>query len=203
MYKLLSNYPYTRAFPTRAFTSAVQFSAAEIERMTAFFSKEKLRPADVEQEKSIDQRIRIANVKFYYPDEENFWIFEKLNDIIVMGNEHVWNFDLNGYESFQYTEYEASQGGKYEFHADLDYSDRREMSDPQTRKLSLTLVLNEPAADFEGGEFQFLLGTKPITCAQTKGAVILFPSWVLHRVTPVTKGVRKSLVVWVTGPKFR
>ncbi len=203
MYKLLSNYPFTRAFPTPPFTSNVLVSAEEIERMNDLFSREELRPAEVDQDRSIDARIRIANVKFFYPDQENFWIFEKLNEIISMGNEHVWNFELNGYESFQYTEYEASQGGKYDFHVDLDYSDRREGSDPQTRKLALTLVLNEPDRDFEGGEFQFLLGTKPITCAQTTGTVILFPSWVLHRVTPVTKGVRKSLVVWVTGPKFR
>jgi PKHD-type hydroxylase len=48
-----------------------------------------------------------------------------------------------------------------------------------------------------------LLGQEPIRCPQAKGMVILFPSWVIHRVTPVTKGVRKSIVVWVTGPKFR
>ncbi len=203
MYKLLSNYPFTRAFPTRAFTSAVEFTPDEIGRMNYLFSKDELRPADLNQDRSVDQKFRIANIKFFYPDEENFWIFEKLNDIIAMSNEHVWNFELNGYESFQYTEYEASEGGKYDFHADLDYSDRSEGSDPQTRKLSLTLVLNQPGTDFEGGEFQFLLGEKPITCPQTKGMVILFPSWVLHRITPVTKGVRKSVVVWVTGPKFR
>ena len=112
MYKVLSNYPFTRAFPTRAFTSAVEFSPDEIGRMNYLFSKDELRPADLNQDRSVDQKFRIANIKFFYPDEENFWIFEKLNDTIVMRNEHVWNFELNGYESFQYTEYEASEVGR-------------------------------------------------------------------------------------------
>jgi PKHD-type hydroxylase len=42
-----------------------------------------------------------------------------------------------------------------------------------------------------------------VPAEKKKGSVLLFPSWILHRVTPVTKGVRKSIVVWVTGPKFR
>ena len=202
MYNQLSNYPFVRAFATQPLTSGVEFSAEEIERMTELFSKDELRPADLDEGR-LDESFRIANVKFYYPGEDTFWIFERLNYILELNNQQFWNFDLNGYESFQYTEYQASQGGKYDFHADVDYTDRQGVVDPQTRKLSLSLILNEPGVDFEGGEFQILIGREPVTCAQAKGSVLIFPSWVLHRVTPVTKGVRKSLVVWVTGPKFR
>jgi len=170
--------------------------------MCEMFSHQETRPANIDRTHLVDEAIRISNVKFYYPNEETFWIFEKLNYIIELNNQHVWNFDLNGYDSFQYTEYYASEGGKYDFHADLEYSERQK-SDPQTRKLSLSVILNEPGVDFEGGEFQILLGNDPITIPQTTGAVFFFPSWVLHRVTPVTKGTRKSMVVWVTGPKFR
>jgi PKHD-type hydroxylase len=70
------------------------------------------------------------------------------------------------------------------------------------RKLSLSLLLND---DFEGGEFHINQGNEkqPIIVPTKKGRAILFPSFMIHRVTPVTKGIRRSLVVWVLGPKFQ
>jgi PKHD-type hydroxylase len=202
LYNQLTNYPYLRAFATQPLSDGVEFTNEEVDRITALFAKDELRPGDL-NEGTVDESRRIANLKFYYPNEQTYWIFEKLNYIIQLNNEQFWNFDLNGYANFQYTEYEGSEGGKYDFHADIDYSQREGAVDPQTRKLSLSLILSEPGVDFEGGEFQILLDREPITCHQAKGSVLLFPSWVLHRVTPVTRGVRKSIVVWVTGPKFR
>lgn len=200
-YNQISNFPFDRAFTTQPISSSIEFTPEEIDRMNFLFSKGDTRAGDVGGK--VDNEYRISNIKFYYPDESSFWIFEKLNYVIELNNRHIWNFDLNGYESFQYTEYHASEGGKYEFHADIDYADRRGAADPQTRKLSLSVILSEPGVDYEGGDFQIMIGNQPVTLAQAKGAVLIFPSWVLHRVTPVTKGVRKSLVVWVTGPKFR
>jgi len=77
--------------------------------------------------------------------------------------------------------------------------------DPDQRKLSVTLLLNEPGVDFEGGEFMMGRTSDPkndiIPCK--KSQCILFPSFIQHKVAPVTKGVRKSIVVWVRGPRFR
>jgi PKHD-type hydroxylase len=201
VYNQISNFPYQRAFAIQPFVANVDFSTQEIDKMTAMFSQDELTPAPL-IEGRVNETARISDVKFYYPEEGNFWIFEKLNQIIDVNNRHMWNFDLNGYDSFQYTEYDGANGGKYDFHTDIDYGGNNS-PDPQTRKLSLSVFLNEPGVDYEGGEFQMLVGSKPISIRQTKGGVLLFPSWVLHRVTPVTRGVRKSLVVWVTGPKFR
>lgn len=201
MYNQISNFPFDRAFAIQPVVTSIEFTPEEVDRMTSRFSNDLLKPADL-IEGHVNESVRISNVRFYYPEEDTFWIFEKLNRIIDVHNLHIWNFDLNGYESFQYTEYEASQGARYEYHTDIDYSGRNG-TDPQTRKLSLSVILSEPGVDFEGGELQMLLGTQPLTCKQAKGAVVLFPSWVLHRVTPVTRGVRKSLVIWVNGPKFR
>ena len=74
-----------------------------------------------------------------------------------------------------------------------------------TRKLSLTFLLSEPNVDFEGGDFQIVLAqeNQAQTIEMKKGRIIAFPSFVLHRVTPVTKGERKSIVIWVEGPKFK
>ncbi len=202
MYSHLTNFPFVRAYATQPLSSGVEFTAEEIDKMNELFSRAELRKSDLDEGRT-DESVRVSNVKFYYPEPETYWIFEKLNYIIELNNSQFWNFDLNGYESFQYSEYEASEGGKYDFHADIDYSNREGATDLQTRKLSLSVILNEQGVDYEGGDFQILIGPKAITCDQTKGTVLLFPSWVLHRVAPVTKGVRKSIVVWVTGPKFR
>jgi PKHD-type hydroxylase len=72
----------------------------------------------------------------------------------------------------------------------------------QPRKLSFTLLLND---DFEGGEFMVNLGNEndAIHVEIPKGRLIAFPSFIIHSVKPVTKGFRKSIVIWVSGPKFR
>jgi PKHD-type hydroxylase len=74
--------------------------------------------------------------------------------------------------------------------------------DTHTRKLSVVVALND---GFEGGQFQINTNGEhnPETIPLPKGRLVVFPSYILHRVTPVTKGVRHSLVVWVVGPKFR
>ena len=69
------------------------------------------------------------------------------------------------------------------------------------RKLSATIALND---DYEGGEFEFYNGNQPADIPEIKkGSIIVFPSTSWHRITPVTKGTRISLVTWLTGPLFR
>jgi PKHD-type hydroxylase len=72
----------------------------------------------------------------------------------------------------------------------------------EIRKLSLTLLLDD---EFEGGEFQINGSNahEPIVVPLHKGRAVLFPSFMIHRVTPITKGKRRSIVVWVVGPKFQ
>ena len=72
-----------------------------------------------------------------------------------------------------------------------------------TRKLSLSLLINEPDKDFIGGEFFINLSKNASLHTLKKGQMILFPSFMLHGVSPVISGVRKSIVIWVEGPKFK
>jgi PKHD-type hydroxylase len=78
---------------------------------------------------------------------------------------------------------------------------KQEIQDPEPRKLSLTLLLNDT---FKGGEFCINAGVEenPDIPQMKKVKIILFPSFMIHRVAPVTMGTRRSLVVWVLGPKF-
>ena len=141
---------------------------------------------------------RISNVKFHERNDNTAWIFDKLNFVIQSANEQFYNFHLNGYSNFQYTTYDAD--GRYDWHTDMSFG-QKYGEDAEPRKLSLTLLLND---EFEGGQFQINNGKEesPIDVPMHKGRVVLFPSFMIHRVTPVTKGIRKSIVVWTLGPKF-
>jgi PKHD-type hydroxylase len=154
----------------------------------------------------LNEAIRKSNVNFHNPNKENNWIFERLNWAIEKMNADFYNFDLDGYDFFQYSQYKSSQLGKYDLHIDMFMGgDKMAENMTKNRKLSLTFLLNEPGVDFEGGDFQIVLGQEKDaqTIKMKKGLIIAFPSFVLHRVTPVTKGERKSIVVWVNGPKFK
>jgi PKHD-type hydroxylase len=152
-----------------------------------------------------NEKVRISSISWHKLNDDTDWLFRRLNDVIVAINSRWYGFTLNGYESVQYTEYHAEVSGKYDWHMDLCMGDSHlpaEMIEP--RKLSLSLLLSEPGHDFQNGDFQFNLGneTGARTAECKKGRIVAFPSWMIHRVTPVTAGVRRSLVVWVTGPKF-
>ena len=120
-----------------------------------------------------------------------------------------WNLDISAAEPMQITRYK--KGGFYKWHIDgfsdsLSAYDKPENSfmHGKVRKISLTLVLNN---DFEGGDLEFSSGSKgecEITPIKANaGDMIFFTSGMEHRVTPVTKGVRYSLVNWFVGPPIR
>ena len=145
---------------------------------------------------------RVCQLSFHTWTQETGWIFDRLLNRLADMNNRWYGFELNGFESFQYTVYHASEAGKYDWHMDLCMGpDCLPVGMIEPRKLSMTLLLND---DFKGGEFQIHTGREDeaTTVEMKKGRVIIFPSWVVHRVKPVTEGVRRSLVVWITGPKF-
>ena len=146
---------------------------------------------------------RQSSVKFFQPDGNNNWIFEKISRTISLINDRYYGFDLTGYDAVQYTEY-GTVGAKYDWHMDTIMGPNKSDKMVQTRKLSMTMPLNDPS-EYEGGEFQIQTGLpeEPLVVEQKRGTAIIFPSFMLHRVTPVISGVRKSIVVWAVGPKFK
>jgi PKHD-type hydroxylase len=146
---------------------------------------------------------RKSRVKFFTPDGNNNWIFDRLSSLIDSINSRYYGFDLNGFDAIQFTEY-GKEGEKYDWHMDTILGNSRSDRFVQTRKLSLTIPINDPS-EWEGGEFQLQTGTpeEPMTVEQKRGTAIIFPSFLIHRVTPIVSGVRKSLVIWVVGPKFK
>jgi len=144
----------------------------------------------------VDETYRNSKISWVSPNEESAWFFDKLAQNIDMLNQTYYRFDLYGYSNLQFTEYSAENLGKYDYHMDTLLGIYNQ-NEPLTRKLSATLLLND---NFEGGNFEFFdQAHQPKMLA---GSLIVFPSFLVHRVTPVTKGVRNSLVAWCVGPKF-
>lgn len=142
---------------------------------------------------------RRSNVGWFNPnDAEHGWLIKKLSDNIAYFNALHWNFDLTGFvEPCQYTVYTAEQLGHYNWHIDMTNKWNR-----SPRKLSVVVQLSDPD-EYEGGEFCIKTHETETVLSKKKGNLIIFPSYVLHKVNPVTKGVRRSLVCWIAGPKLR
>lgn len=130
------------------------------------------------------------------------WLYEKLEHIAQQLNGQFYQFDLWGFdEDIQFTKYEADNEGFYDWHQDHFTSIESGVDLRRPRKLSMTIQLDAPQ-DYEGGELLINNGRINET-PKGQGTAVVFPSWQVHKVNPVTKGIRRSLVVWITGPHFR
>jgi PKHD-type hydroxylase len=139
--------------------------------------------------------VRDSKISWLYPTDDMDWVFSRVTDMVLNLNERFFKFDLFGInEGFQFTNYEAPSG-KYGKHVD------RGINIP-VRKLSISIQLTNPE-EYEGGELYLYEDDKGTVMDKAQGTLILFPSYVLHEVMPVTKGTRNSLVTWVTGKQFK
>jgi predicted 2-oxoglutarate/Fe(II)-dependent dioxygenase YbiX len=139
------------------------------------------------------------------------WIYETITPYVLGANESAgWNFETSWSEACQFTKY--SKGQFYDWHQDSweePYKSDNINFNGKIRKLSVTVSLSD-SKEYEGGELQFkIFNTKTndfdlITCKEIlpQGSIVVFPSHILHRVTPVTKGTRYSLVIWTLGNPF-
>ena len=139
--------------------------------------------------------VRDSQVSWIKCIKENAWLFERLTGVVLHNNEKFYNFDLTEIESLQFTKYPAGSGF-YVNHIDMVHKSYG------TRKLSFSVQLSDPST-YEGGDLLLHLDHEPTRMPRDRGTIIFFPSWTLHEVTPVTSGVRYSLVGWVEGPRFK
>jgi len=132
------------------------------------------------------------------------WIYDLVEPYMIEANKNAgWNFDISGIESYQIGRYSADTSGHYDWHQDClgtwnsIYNTSNINLNQKTRKISMSLLLND---DYDGGQLDIWGYNQN---AHKKGSIIFFPSWMIHRVTPVTKGTRYSLVAWFVGAPFK
>ena len=184
------------------------------------WAKDKWRPSSVDtrkgttkeerktgrkQEFKTDSKIRISDISWC--NEQ--WLYDIIWPFMNQANEEAgWRYQIKAAESCQITRYK--KGGFYSFHRDGNGDHLSAYNNPQNafmhghvRKLSMSVLVND---NFDGGAFEFATygrGKCEVTPIEaTTGSVIVFPSAMEHRVAPVTKGTRYSVVCWFVGPPF-
>ena len=143
----------------------------------------------------VDTNTRTSHIS-WIPFKNMPEMYKDIETIMKKTNGNHFGFDgMQITEQAQYTEYPS--GGFYDWHMDSDVNFAHE---PTVRKISMTCLLSHES-EFEGGELQIERDKNKVKLVQ--GQAIFFASFLLHRVAPVTRGVRKSLVMWFGGPPLR
>lgn len=184
-----------------AFVEYVSYDSAfmphEVDRIRTLWNAEHSNRAEIAgiEGQDYDDSLRQSSVMFLQSNSDNTWIYERLAMIAHQTNYQYYYFDMSGFEEeLQLAEY--GEGDFFEWHMDFG------PGPISHRKLSLTVQLSDPG-DYDGGDLQFMINNKVVNAPREKGSVIVFPSFVLHRVTPITRGSRNSIVGWVGGIPYR
>lgn len=143
------------------------------------------------------QAVRDCTIKWLDDNAETDWLFRRIAQLVADVNRSHFDFALEGlFEGVQLIRYGVGQVA-YDWHIDIGRS-----GTTRSRKLSLSIQLSDESA-YQGGALE-LNPAGDIWCApKTQGTAIVFPSYMLHRVAPVTQGQRFALVAWIHGPAFR
>jgi len=173
-----------------------------------YFKDKEKHKAVIGPKNKINSKIRESSLVF---DTTNLWIDHLINPFIKNANISAgWKFDIDYPETHQFTEYKINQ--HYDWHADAwekPYNIPGNYKHNKIRKLSMSLCLSDETS-YEGGELLFSITEKnnkktilTIEKMKKKGSLIVFPSYIWHKVKPVTEGIRYSLVIWYLGDTYR
>jgi len=172
------------------------FSDEEIDRIHSFAENYEYREGQIFNGVN-DGSVRRSKLKWLPSSQESAWLYKKMFELANKANDACYKFRLHyALDDMQYTLYEGNSNGKYDWHIDIGTGTN------SLRKLSAVLLLTDPS-EFTGGELQVFTSSAPRTVPLEKGSVVFFPSFLLHRVTPVTSGERQTLVFWMGGDHFQ
>ena len=173
------------------------FSAAECGRIVAAQATSAAKDALLVGQNQ-DHTLRKAELVWIDDVAGMGWVMERLIEVVRRSNTHTFDFDLREFaESPQVATYKASDSGHFSWHSDIG-------NGPAAGKRKLTLVLQlSESSSYEGGDLEIMPSAQVVAASRAQGSVSIFPSFSLHQVTPVVRGVRHSLTVWAHGPAFR
>ena len=173
------------------------FNKQECEKIIESSLKLEKLDAKVGDQDNVKHQIRKNSVSWLPSDDLEFeWIFRKITDAVSQLNDQFWQFDLDYIEILQFTHYDQP-GDFYNLHSDILHSGTH------YRKMSFSLQLSDPES-YEGGDLEFFESTDVFQPSKREqGTLIMFPSFVPHRVSPIRNGKRYSLVGWVCGKSFK
>ena len=141
-------------------------------------------------------KFRKSDIKWLPFDSKWEWVIDRIMNQVIEANDAIWNFDLKSIiDNIQYTEYDG-KGGHYDWHMDIG------PGPISHRKVSIVVQLSDPS-EYVGGDLELKPGCTDLVIPRGKGNVVIFPSFLLHRVVPLVSGNRKSLVLWVGGDHYK
>jgi PKHD-type hydroxylase len=142
--------------------------------------------------------IRRADIVWLEDLADSDWVMDRMMALTAAANREAYGFDLTEFgESAQIARYDADRAAHFDWHADIGAG-----TWAAQRKLTVVVQLSDPG-DYDGGSLDIWAGHTPQSAPRAQGTASVFPSFELHRVTPVTRGLRWSLTLWAHGPAFR
>ncbi|WP_341365913.1 2OG-Fe(II) oxygenase [Yoonia sp. BS5-3] len=145
-----------------------------------------------------DHNLRHAELVWMDDVGDLSWVMTRLIELVSHSNKHQFDFDVREFaESPQVAKYDAAKGGHFAWHSDIGHG-----LAASKRKLTLVLQLSNPDT-YDGGDLEIRPSAQIQMANRMQGSVSVFPSFALHQVTPIKRGIRRSLTVWAHGPPFR
>jgi len=177
------------------FRPDVMFTPEECDKVIALASNDYSHKASVGTDGQGSVALNVRNVNKYsiHYTEENAWIFDKIARAVATANAEYYKYEIMGItHGIELLHYEGSEQGHYDWHTDVG------PGGSSTRKISVSVQLTD-SDKYEGGNLEVNCNGQVLQAVKEKGSISLFPSYALHRVSPVTSGERWVLVIWIHG----
>jgi len=174
------------------------FLPSQLDELERLCDRLPLEPARLTGESS--GGIRTTQVAWVMRNDETEDLYLRMEAIVLQLNVDLFHFDLTGLSTMQYAVYRQQDAGYFDWHS--DYGRYRGAPDQEPRKITLSLQLSD-GASYEGCDLEVRAAHPVDIASRERGALMAFRANALHRVTPITRGLRKALVVWAAGPEFR
>lgn len=172
-------------------------SADECDRLIALIAAHQLKDAGLVGGTTA-HNIRRAEIAWLDDIPQAAWVLDRMISLTAQANREAFRFELSDFgESPQVARYSAERMGHFDWHSDIGAGQWA-----AKRKLTIVVQLSDPAA-YEGGALEIRPDSNITQAPRSRGTATIFPSFTLHRVTPLTSGTRWSLTLWSHGPAFR
>lgn len=172
-------------------------TAAECDHLIALVAAHQMKDAGLVRGTTAHD-IRRAEIAWLDDIPQAAWVLDGLIPLVARANRDHFGYDITDFgESPQVARYGAERQGHFDWHSDIGAG-----TWAAKRKLTIVVQLSDPA-DYDGGTLELRPDSNVTQAARARGTATVFPSFVLHRVTPVTAGTRWSLTLWSHGPAFR
>ncbi|MGP1396733.1 MAG: 2OG-Fe(II) oxygenase [Inquilinaceae bacterium] len=173
------------------------FTPEELTRIDTLAQAIKAEPVVVGSQAKVKPEYNRSEKRSMMPSPDHLWIYHKIANAVSQLNAQHFRYDITGIdEPLYHVTYRETNQGHYHWHADVSHDHNFQ------RKLSITFQMSD-GGSYAGGDLEINANGQPQTLPRNRGQLLLFPSHHLHRVSPVTRGVRSALVAWIVGPPFR